>query len=106
MPKLTPITDTVTPILDVSRKSSMCVEFSTGYIKIYNIKEIRMNLYTTKRVRTLSIHHILTDLIKYNILDFHILHASSTNELLLKIHPAVTFTSILISETNKDWDET
>ena len=28
----------VTPILDVSRKSSTCVEFSTGYIKIYNNK--------------------------------------------------------------------
>jgi hypothetical protein len=28
----------VTPILDVSRKSITCVEFSTGYIKIYNNK--------------------------------------------------------------------
>ena len=27
----------VTPILNVSRKFSMCIIFSTGYIKIYNI---------------------------------------------------------------------
>jgi len=27
----------ITPILNVSRKFSMCIIFSTGYIKIYNI---------------------------------------------------------------------
>jgi len=27
----------VTPILNISRKFSMCIIFSTGYIKIYNV---------------------------------------------------------------------
>jgi len=30
----------VMPILNVSRKFSMCIIFSTGYIKIYNIKTL------------------------------------------------------------------
>jgi hypothetical protein len=39
----------VTPILDVSRKSSTCVKFSTGYIKIYNIKTSNKFLYNKTR---------------------------------------------------------
>jgi hypothetical protein len=42
----------VTPIPDVSRKFSTCVEFSTGYIKIYNNKISNEYYYTTKCVRT------------------------------------------------------
>jgi hypothetical protein len=45
-------TGSVTPIPDVSRKSSTCVNISTGYIKLYNINYIRMNIYTTNCVRT------------------------------------------------------
>jgi hypothetical protein len=32
------LANVVTPTLNVSRKFSMCVKFSTGYIKIYNNK--------------------------------------------------------------------
>jgi len=30
--------ENVTPTLNVSKKFSMCIIFSTGYIKIYNLK--------------------------------------------------------------------
>jgi len=65
--------DCVTPILNISRKFSMRIIFSTGYIKIYNINStneyfIQQNAfvqstiqyYTTKYVKyILKVHDIL-----------------------------------------------
>ena len=44
----------VIPILNVSRKFSMCIIFSTEYIKIYNINFFEWIFYTKIRVRTIN----------------------------------------------------
>jgi len=61
----------VIPILNVSRKFSMCIIFSTGYIKIYNIKIFEWIFYTTTHVRTIN---------------NTILHVQSINKYILRVH--------------------
>ena len=58
------IIDIVTPTLNVSRKFSMCIIFSTGYIKIYNLNTFEWIFYTTIRVRTSIIQHYTSKLSK------------------------------------------
>jgi hypothetical protein len=100
-----PTSRNVTPIPDVSRKSGTCVNISTGYIKIYNINYIRMNIYATNRVRTYN---------NINISSIHRIYILDFLGILKRYERALVETSIrlqacitsCLSETNKDWDET
>ena len=57
----------VTPTLNVSRKFSMCIIFSTGYIKIYNLNtsnEYHIQQFTFVH---LKIQHILSNIYKITL---------------------------------------
>jgi hypothetical protein len=48
----------VTPILNVPRKFSMRVIISTGYIKIYNLNYIQMNIIYNNHIHTTTKQYI------------------------------------------------
>ena len=84
----------VTPTLNVSRKFSMCIIFSTGYIKIYNLitsnechiqpfKFVHQNYYTTiQEYRNAFLNPCEHP-------------AAGTNEFLLNIHSTTSLLNCL-----------